>query len=586
MKHLIPLIFFPILLFSLESYKINDIHVVYQKSEQMYDYVSLIIHEGYLGNGDCFKLKQLCDNLRNDSASVYMKCYPDYTMIECYSKKFDAVNMLLKMRRSLDEKSLYMREYDFDLLDIAILERWGYSIGRNSDTESKSIGEFVASAGLSVFIKSSAKREELDGILKTIEIKRKMHSNLKEKKSLYGEYYLGDIPSDIYFYDFEGGKDFSLQYYLILLHSLNAEGVIADIRSLGKNYFLVTASAVDTSQSEASFLKGLAKAKDDIMISENNLSELVYRLNFLFHDNPNFKLSGLLKKISSAKYKDYKEFLASIKHDLVFRKSFPEHYRRDYDKKILKNQITLLYRNKKETGTEIAVCFSNVLTEEREWSKKYASDMIFHDLSERFPEWRSEILLPQSNLRIFSLKISEERALSSLAYFLSQLTKPDIDNLRNENIANETILNDVLIRKGSGESSEVDSSFMLLSDGEYRLISQRIFSGANVTVAVESSLPLDLISEALEKISLKKSDRNYFPGAKEEETEYIEYAFNLLNRYLTEENKIKYAGEIYQSFNQRRPYYYSIGKRNKTNILAALSDIIYSDPNKLLENFR
>ncbi|MGE3063276.1 MAG: hypothetical protein AB7T10_06540 [bacterium] len=586
MKYLFSLLLIPLFIFPFDAYKVDEIQVVYQYSDQPYDYVSMIVEKGYVNSTDFNQLNSIVNYVKGDSIDAYIKCYPDYTVMEFYSKSPGSVNVLLKIRRALNEKPMQSTEPAYDLLDIAILERWGYSIREKENPKSLTLGGGISASKTSIFIKTMRSREEVDGIIKAMNLNPSLSESSFVGKPLLGEYWLGDIPADIYFYDFRGLKDFDLSMYLLLLYAMNAESKRADIRSVGKDFFIVSAANIDKAGREETFEQAKKMLIADIEISESNISELVYKMNFIFHENPRFKFIGVKNKIERAIYKDYTGFISSLKHALVFRRGYPELSEVGYEAKKLKNNITLLYRNKTESGTEIAVAFKNVIQTEREWSKQFASDMIFADLESRFRSWKSEISLPRSNLRIFSFKSSESSSIFSLTEFISQLVKLDMENIRMKSRAEEIMNTWKIINETRGLQTEIDSSFILLSDGEYRMAAGKIFSGANIIISVESALPMEKFADFLENIPLQKGVETLSIEPKSAEDVYIDYAFNLLNRYLTEDLRVIHVGDVFPQPLKYPSRYYDLAKRNKINILALLSYILYSDANKLILHFK
>ncbi len=584
MKIFIIILLIPILAFSYETYKVHDISVAYQRSDMLYDYVSLMIDKGYVNSQDCASLKLIAEYVKEPSIEANIKCYPDYTVMEFYSKSMDAVNVLLRIRRSLDEISGGLTYQDYDLLDIAIMERYGYSIKDYPSDDKETIKEKISNAKISLFIKSSADKKELNGIIDKLDISPSYSQSVKKRGKLNGEYYLGNIPSDIFFYDFQGLKDYNLHMYLVLLYSMNLSAGNADIRSVGSDIFFVSIKDAAKGVNEEAFKEAKKLFENDLEIAGNNLSELVYKLNFLFHKNGKFEFSGIGRRISELKYDDFEKFTLSLKPALIFRRGYPTGEETKFEAIALKNGITLLYREKKESGSEIAVAFTDILNIEEKYSKSLSSSIIFADVQRRFSNWKSEIAIPVSNVRIFSLKSSDSGIIGNITDFLVNSYKIDMNNIRDKRVTDE-ILNAVeYINTVVGGDAKIDSSFLLLSDGEYRMTANKLFSGQNIIISVETSVDKQKIADALESVSLNKyaKEAEAFVVPPESDEKYIEYAFNMRNKYLTADKSIVTLMDIPISFEDMKNPYYKFANNNKTNILAVISYILYSDAGRLI----
>jgi len=584
MKNIFLILLIPIYAFSYDIYRINGISVAYQKSENLYDYVSLIIDKGYLNNNDCSALIHVAEYVRDSSIEYNIKCYPDYTVMQFISNSGNSVNILLRIRRSFDEQIVVSGIKNYDLLDIAIMERYGYSMKKLFPADTVFIRDILAEDKFSFFIQSSLQKKEINSIIKNIEVIHSFKLQNKRKSKLTGEYFLGDIPSDIFFYDFQGVKDFNFHIYLTMLYALNIPFSTSDIRSVGNDNFLITLIDVAKGINRETFEEAKRIIKSDIEISENNIYELVYKLNFLFYRNNKYKFSDLKKKVNDLKYEDFEEFILTLKPSLIFRKGYRWKEYSGYEKIELKNKVTLLFREKKESGTEAAVAFTDILGIEKEYSKMFASDMIFFDVERRFSNWRNEIGLSQSNLRIFSLKASDSEIIKLLPKFVSGLSNIDIKNVRDAKLADEIMMQTIFVNKSMEREIKIDSSFLFLTDGEFRMIANKIFSGENIIIAVESSVDKNKIAEAIENVSLLKYSRKKENIQDvENEEKYIDYAFNLKNRYLMKNKRIEIVKDIPLSKEDLRNPYYKLVNSNKTNILAIISYIVYSDQNHLFQ---
>lgn len=610
LKKIVFLILIPLFLFSYQSYKINGVNVIYQDSNEPYDYISVIFDNGYAtSEEDILSCLSKFKDITTDSSDFStIRILPDYSIIGWYLNRGESIKQLLKIRRILNEEiGLTSSEYsNYDMFDIALLERMGKDIASDINNEERRYVDIVKRDKITFVIQSSSLKKGIDDVIKSLNLSGEAKQSEYKPTLLNGEYEIKGIGGGIFVFDFTGIKDFNLPKIMILQYIQNTNTVNSDIRIMNNAGVFLSKVEIEKNIDEKIFSDGKNKLLNDISASIGNPLLLTNSFSMFVAVGATNALYGIKKKVENVTYRQFVEFANAFNPSFILMDSKKEKRFDNYEEMKTESGVTLLYQKREEGATEIALLVKNIGICEKNFGKPFACDMLFSKLASDNGNWVSVINQPLSDLRIISGQFNDSIAIIEMENLLSNIEAVDSADLRDKrnfdsvfNAFNVLSDNDkIMIANLYGGGRILKDGFTSMTDGEYRLLAKKMFSSENIIVSVRSNLSKDLFLKKLEKIKISSavlevdSAVNVYENIRLSEMQnsrtgkkiFLNYLVNPDAYYLKGMSMYKLGIEADRIDNiPSGVLNYMIAVKGGMNDIALLSHYIYNDRNKIFE---
>ncbi len=577
----------------------NDIHFIYQENAEPYDFVSIMIDAGYYNaySGISGIIKYMSEKVSVKGSNDYT-IMPLYSSVNYYLDSGTADDLLIEILNSgLYDNQSAVPYIPANEMDKALKMRMRFS------------GNVFKHFNIvNISVKSSTDKSTLIEIINKYP-KKHNDNYFADIPLLMGTFNITGLENQVYFYDFNIKDIHCITDVLYFYYYLLKTNYSAEIRYIYDHAVIMSNEPVKTIVSHNDFQ--LIKS-EMLMFYNNALNNVHFQTIFapylLYRGKTNYIL-GMRNKAEKVNFNEFKAII-NKKTSCVFiseKKYLPEY---NISETILKNGITVLYRNSPNYTTEVSILIKNVLQNEYYYSKTFASDIIFDALSNRIDKWFVMPYSTLSDIRIFT------------GVFDNLFIENEINtlfNVFNENISkfDRTIVNrfnryaesfprqDSIFKKNylSNRISVLDDA-LYLTNGELNVLKKKIFYPGNIIISVSTKIPendiLSMISESSQKIDNYYLPIMELPIIKPDENEIafidkwyddLENSKIILSTLLNHPSSIvinrKYALlSTYLLINAEKyseNLYFNIMNKGAMTILPALSHYLFNDNTKCFE---
>ncbi len=577
----------------------NDINFIYQENNEPYDFVSIMIDAGYYN-----AYSQISGIISHMSDQISIKGNSDYTIMPLYSsvnyylETGTADDLLLEiLNNGLYENQSAVPYIPANEMDKALKMRMRFSGIAFNYFNIKSIS-VKSSTDKKIFFEIISKYPQI--------IKTNISSNIP---LLMGKFNITNIENEVYFYDFNIKDIYCITDVLYFYYFLLKTNSSAEIRYLNDYAIIMSNKPISTVVSHNDFQ--LIK-NEMIMFYNNALHDVYFQTIFvpclLYEGNTNYLL-GMKDKAEKVNFNEFK-IMINKKTSCIFnneKEYLPEY---NVSETIFKNGITVLYRNSTNYATEISILIKNVLQNEYFYSKSFASDIVFNEISKRTDKWFIMPYSTLSDIRIFTGVFDNlfiNNAINTLFnVFNTNINKYDrtIVNRFNKYAESFPALDSILKNNYLNSRINASDDAMYLTNGELNILKKKIFFPGNIIISVSTRIPekeiLSIISESVPQISNYYLPIMELPIIKPDENEIafldkwyddLENSKIILSAFLNYPSSIvinrKYALlSTYLLINAEKyseNLYFNIMNRGAMTILPAISHYLFNDNTKCFE---
>lgn len=460
-------------------------HLLYQNSDQPYNFVSVMIDAGYYNaSTDISSIIRAMTEKWSEGDFDY-SVMPMYSVINYYVKDGSADDILINALNI----PLPMRHLDIPYIpantnDKALKMRMRY----DNRYKEKAHIRFIA-------VKTSLDYQTINEIAGNYNYPDNQYHSLPMLKGRFG---IEGITDSVFFYDFDIDKRYNIADAFYVYYYLKHSDIKADIRFTDKYAIVVTPERINDDCSPEVF----SEVKRDIMSFTENASYDAYFYSifmpYLLYINKLNYMNGISARIETMRYGEFCSML-SIEPHCVFAPQSDSTEMPHTEIRQLNNGVTLLYRHIDNSDTEISILIANKLKNEFYFSKPFASDIVLHSIMATNSRWEMMPLSPLCDYAIITGVFGHNDACKALSSMLKSMSTDKLNYRRDiiKTLKQETgIYADTLPYEKNYITARIDApdDALYLTEGELNVLRRKLTDGENIIIAVNSSSGIDDIS--------------------------------------------------------------------------------------------